>query len=83
MNSVARKAYSSIAVAIALSLIPKVDIGKTMAMGIGPGGYQGSGAVAMGLNGRIDRGMKAHGGANNADRSNGGGYPAMVAGVRG
>jgi len=80
---VARKAYSSIAVAIALSLIPKVDIGKTMAMGIGPGGYRGSGAVATGFTARIDNGMTAHGGANNADRSNGGGYAAMVAGVRG
>jgi hypothetical protein len=81
VNSVASRAYSSIAVAIVLSVIPKVDA----AVGIGSGGYQGYGAVSIGHTVRIDDGMKAHGGGStsSARAFNGGNYPSMVAGVRG
>lgn len=74
----ARRAYPSIAVALVLSMIPKVDA----AVGIGSGGYQGYGAISMGHTARIDDGMKAHGGAR-AFTGGGGSYQSMVAGVRG
>ncbi len=41
VNSVARTAYSGIAAATALTMIPEVDQGKTLSVGIGMGSYQG------------------------------------------
>jgi len=64
VNSVARRAYSGVAGAVALSMIPDVDPGKTISVGIGTGGYQGYGAVALGFTARISSNIKVRGGAS-------------------
>lgn len=53
INSVARKAYSGVAGATALSMIPDVEPGKTFGLGVGAAQYQGYGAVAVSASGRI------------------------------
>jgi autotransporter adhesin len=63
MNQVARRAYSGIAGAAALSMIPEVDAGKTFAMGVGTAGYQGYQAVAIGFSARITDNLKIKAGA--------------------
>jgi hypothetical protein len=61
VNSVARTAYSGIAAATALTMIPEVDPGKTLSVGIGMGGYQGYSAVAIGFTARIAANLKVKG----------------------
>jgi autotransporter adhesin len=58
INSVARNAYSGIAAATALTMIPEVDNNKTLAMGIGTAGYRGYQAVAIGASARITQNIK-------------------------
>lgn len=62
INSVARKAYAGVAGATALSMIPEVDPGKTIAVGIGAAGYQGYDAVALGFTARLTNNLKIRGG---------------------
>uniref|UniRef100_A0A1I9YLC7 Adhesin n=1 Tax=Paraburkholderia sprentiae WSM5005 TaxID=754502 RepID=A0A1I9YLC7_9BURK len=62
INTVARKAYGGIAAATALTMIPDVDQGKTLAVGIGGAGYQGYGATAIGFTARITNNLKVRGG---------------------
>ncbi len=50
---VARYAYSGIAGATALSMIPQVEPGKRFSVGVGLGSYKGYGAVAIGASARI------------------------------
>ncbi|WP_232447531.1 YadA C-terminal domain-containing protein [Burkholderia ubonensis] len=64
MNQVARLAYSGIAAATALTMIPEVDPGKTLAVGIGTAGYQGYQAMALGFSARITSNLKIKGGVS-------------------
>ncbi|WP_308170859.1 YadA-like family protein [Ralstonia syzygii] len=59
VNQVARGAYSGIAAATALTMIPDVDQGKTIAVGIGGASYKGYQAVALGASARIAQNLKA------------------------
>nr|WP_240057197.1 YadA C-terminal domain-containing protein [Paraburkholderia azotifigens] len=63
VNSVARNAYSGIAAATALTMIPDVDQGKTIAVGIGSGSYHGYQAAALGASARITENIKVKMGA--------------------
>jgi X-X-X-Leu-X-X-Gly heptad repeat protein len=62
INSVARKAYGGIAAATALTMIPDVDQGKTLALGIGGASFQGYGATAIGFTARITNNLKVRAG---------------------
>lgn len=64
INSVARAAYTGIAAATALTMIPEVDPGKTLAVGIGTGSYQGYSAAALGFSARITSNLKIKGGVS-------------------
>lgn len=64
VNSVARKAYSGVAGAVALSMIPDVDPGKTLSVGIGSGDFEGYAAVAVGATARIADNIKIRGGVS-------------------
>ncbi|MGF6999504.1 YadA-like family protein, partial [Paraburkholderia sp. GAS32] len=63
MGSVARNAYSGVAAATALTMIPEVDPGKTLAVGIAGGSYKGYQAVALGASARITANLKVKVGA--------------------
>jgi autotransporter adhesin len=63
VNQVAKSAYAGIAAATALTMIPDVDQGKTIAVGIGGGTYKGSQAVALGVSARITENLKMKAGA--------------------
>ena len=67
VNSVARTAYSGIAAATALTMIPEVDQGKTLSVGIGMGNYQGYSAVAIGFTARVAQNLKVKGGVSVTD----------------
>ncbi|KVF25132.1 hypothetical protein WJ07_12495 [Burkholderia vietnamiensis] len=62
IGDVARKAYSGVAAATALTMIPEVDPGKTIAVGVGGAGFQGYGASALGVNVRLTENIKAKAG---------------------
>ncbi|WP_437437803.1 YadA family autotransporter adhesin [Trinickia violacea] len=64
VNNVARKAYSGVAGATALTMIPDVDQGKTIAVGIATGGYEGYHAVALGFTARLTENLKLRAGAS-------------------
>jgi trimeric autotransporter adhesin len=66
VNSIARKAYSGVAGATALTMIPEVDLGKTIAVGIGAASYQGYSAVALGFTARITNNVKIKGGVSSS-----------------
>jgi autotransporter adhesin len=63
VNDVARGAYSGVAAATALSMIPEVDLGKTIAVGVGTANYKGYQASALGASIRITQNLKAKIGA--------------------
>ncbi|MFM0338354.1 YadA-like family protein [Paraburkholderia fungorum] len=63
LNQVAKGAYAGIAAATALTMIPDVDQGKTIAVGIGGATYKGSQAVALGVSARITENLKMKVGA--------------------
>ncbi|MFW2275967.1 YadA family autotransporter adhesin, partial [Burkholderia orbicola] len=73
VTNVARMAYSGVASATALTMIPDVDLGKTIAVGIGGGSYEGYSAVALGFTARITENLKikAGVGASSAGRTYG------------
>ncbi|UVE69894.1 YadA family autotransporter adhesin [Burkholderia pyrrocinia] len=75
ITSIARKAYGGVAAATALSMIPDVDAGKSLAVGIGGASFQGYGATAIGFTARITNNLKLRGGvgASSAGYSFGGG----------
>jgi len=58
INDVARKAYAGVAAATALTMIPDVDLGKTIAVGVGGGWYKGEDAVALGATVRLTENVK-------------------------
>jgi len=64
INSVARDAYSGIAAASALAMIPDVDAGKTLAVGIGTANYKGYQASALGVTARVSQNLKMRAGVS-------------------
>ncbi|KAB0644980.1 adhesin [Burkholderia latens] len=66
VNNVARKAYAGVAGATALTMIPEVDLGKTIAIGVGGASYQGYGAVAIGFTARLTNNVKIKGGVSSS-----------------
>ncbi len=58
VNSVARNAYGGVAAATALTMIPDVDQGKNLAVGVGTANFQGYQAVALGASARITQNIK-------------------------
>ncbi|MFX1739725.1 YadA family autotransporter adhesin [Paraburkholderia kururiensis] len=75
ITNIARKAYGGVAAATALSMIPDVDAGKSIAVGVGGASFQGYGAVALGFTARITNNLKLRGGvgSSSAGYSFGGG----------
>uniref|UniRef100_UPI002ABDBE18 YadA-like family protein n=2 Tax=unclassified Burkholderia TaxID=2613784 RepID=UPI002ABDBE18 len=63
VNQVAKAAYAGVAAATALTMIPDVDLGKTIAVGIGAGTYKGQQAVAFGASVRFTQNIKGRLGA--------------------
>ncbi|SAL62889.1 BoaB [Caballeronia telluris] len=63
LGGIARKAYSGVAAATALNMIPDVDANKTLSIGIGGGTYQGYAATAIGGTARITQNLKVRVGA--------------------
>jgi trimeric autotransporter adhesin len=63
VNTVAKNSYGGIAAATALTMIPDVDQGKTIAVGVGTGNYKGYQAVALGASARITQNLKVKIGA--------------------
>ena len=63
INAVARNAYSGVAAATALTMIPDVDLGKTIAVGVGVGTYKGYQAAAIGATARVTENIKVRVGA--------------------
>lgn len=63
INEVGRNAYSGVAAATALSMIPDVDLGKTIAVGVGTATYKGYQAAAVGATARIRQNVKVRVGA--------------------
>lgn len=64
LGDVSRKAYSGIAGATALTMIPDVDAGKTVAVGVGVATYEGYTASAIGVSTRLSDRIKAKFGAS-------------------
>ena len=58
VNNVARGAYAGVAAATALTMIPDVDQGKTIAVGVGSANYKGYQATALGASARITQNLK-------------------------
>ncbi|MDS0790677.1 YadA-like family protein [Burkholderia pseudomultivorans] len=58
INDLSRNAYSGIAAATALTMIPGVDPGKTLSFGVGGATYRGYQAVAFGGEARITQNLK-------------------------
>ncbi|WP_196786231.1 YadA family autotransporter adhesin, partial [Burkholderia territorii] len=58
ISDMSRAAYSGIAAATALTMIPGVDLGKTLSFGIGGATYKGYQAVAFGGEARITQNLK-------------------------
>ncbi|KVV45444.1 hypothetical protein WK92_01845 [Burkholderia ubonensis] len=75
LNQVARKAYAGVAAVTALAMIPDVDPGKSIAIGLGAGSYQGYGATALGFSARLTSNLKLKAGigGSSAGYSMGGG----------
>ncbi|WP_254603796.1 YadA family autotransporter adhesin [Burkholderia lata] len=69
VTDVARQAYSGIAAATALTMIPEVDPGKTIAVGIGSSSFKGYGATAIGVSVRITDNLKMKAGVGIAGSS--------------
>ncbi|KVN33261.1 hypothetical protein WJ64_11045 [Burkholderia ubonensis] len=62
INDVARHAYSGIAAATALTMIPEVDLGKSIAVGVGGATFQGHAAAAIGISARLTENLKVKAG---------------------
>jgi autotransporter adhesin len=75
VNGTARKAYSGIAEATALAMIPPVDTGKHVAIGAGGGVYEGYAAGAVGVSVRFSKHLtlQAGVGISTASQTYGGG----------
>ncbi|WP_080422113.1 YadA-like family protein [Burkholderia ubonensis] len=58
IGDVAKHAYSGIAAATALTMIPEVDLGKSIAVGVGGATFQGHAAAAIGVSARLTENLK-------------------------
>ncbi|WP_143751053.1 YadA-like family protein [Burkholderia sp. HI2714] len=58
IGDVAKHAYSGIAAATALTMIPEVDLGKSIAVGVGAASFQGHVATAIGVSARMTENLK-------------------------
>ncbi|SDH48924.1 Head domain of trimeric autotransporter adhesin [Paraburkholderia phenazinium] len=58
LSSVARSAFGGVAAATALTMIPDVDAGKTIAVGVASANYKGYQATALGATARINDNVK-------------------------
>ncbi|WP_196485485.1 YadA family autotransporter adhesin, partial [Burkholderia cepacia] len=70
VNDLSRNAYSGIATATALTMIPGVDPGKTISFGIGGATYKGYQAVAFGGEARITQNLKMKAGVGMSSGGN-------------
>ncbi|MGU7816477.1 YadA family autotransporter adhesin, partial [Burkholderia sp. AW49-1] len=70
INDVSRNAYSGIAAATALTMIPGVDPGKTLSFGVGGASYKGYQAMALGGEARITQNLKVKAGVGLASGGN-------------
>ncbi|WP_176042356.1 beta strand repeat-containing protein, partial [Burkholderia stabilis] len=70
VNELSRNAYSGIAAATALTMIPGVDPGKTLSFGIGGATYKGYQAVALGGEARITQNLKMKAGVGMSSGGN-------------
>ncbi|WP_196759321.1 YadA-like family protein [Pandoraea pnomenusa] len=70
VNQVARRAYSGIAAATALAMIPEVDPGRRVAFGVGSATFQGQAAVSIGASVRFTDNLKARLGAGISRQGN-------------
>ncbi|WP_224785301.1 YadA-like family protein [Pandoraea pnomenusa] len=59
IDQVAKRAYSGIAAATALAMIPEVDPGKRVALGVGTATFQGRAATSIGASVRFTDNLKA------------------------
>nr|WP_246327080.1 YadA-like family protein [Burkholderia guangdongensis] len=66
IDSTARNAYSGVAAATALTMIPDVDKDKTLALGVGSGFYHGYAAVAIGGTARVTENIKVRAGVSSS-----------------
>ncbi len=64
INDISRNAYSGIAGATALTMIPGVDPGKTLSFGVAGASFKGYQAVAMGGEARITENLKMRAGVS-------------------
>ncbi|MGC3030233.1 YadA-like family protein [Burkholderia sp. DN3021] len=58
IGDVAKHAYSGIAAATALTMIPEVDLSKSIAVGVGAASFQGRVATAIGVSARLTENLK-------------------------
>jgi autotransporter adhesin len=58
IDELARNAYSGIAATTALTMVPEVDPGKRVALGVGAATYRGYQAVAVGASARVNDRVK-------------------------
>jgi autotransporter adhesin len=63
LGAVARNAYSGVAAATALALIPDVDPGRALSIGIGTANFKGYQAAAVGASARVSSNLKVRVGA--------------------
>ncbi len=63
VSNVGRTAYSGIAAAAAMAMIPNIDQDKTMSIGVGGASYQGYAAAAVALNLRVTQNLVMKAGA--------------------
>jgi len=63
VGEIGRSAYSGIAAATALAMIPNIDQDKTMSIGVGGASYQGYAAAAVALNLRVTQNLVLKAGA--------------------
>jgi trimeric autotransporter adhesin len=70
LNNTTRGAYSGIAGVTALTMIPGVDVGKTLSIGAGVGTYKGYTAAALGGEARINDNWKVRAGVSLSSSGN-------------
>ncbi|WP_174769846.1 YadA-like family protein [Paraburkholderia hayleyella] len=63
LAGVARHAYAGVAAATALTMIPDVDLGRTIAVGVSTANYRGYQAGALGISARVNPNIKVKVGA--------------------
>ncbi|GGA18810.1 YadA-like family protein [Dyella nitratireducens] len=70
LNNTTRGAYSGIAAATALTMIPGVDVGKTVSVGAGVANYKGYTAAALGGEARVSDNWKVRAGVGLSSSGN-------------